>query len=436
MIVTVVLIGLTACAGSDPDTPDTSDAIVSVATDTGADPSNATVTPSTDSGVSTTAPATLAPATTAPAATTPPTSPATVASPVTVAEPAAFTPIGFGDHEVGVATVTIPDPAGERPLTVDVWFPLDADVDVGALAAQQYTLLPGVYYESPNAYAATVEQMATDQQFPLIVYSHGSGGLRYIYSAYTETLASHGYIVVAPDHTGNTAIDRLAGSDATIEVNAFNRPTDVRRVTDAFVDPGDPVAGPFATHVDADHIVVTGHSFGGFTAIASVTGFSNEIGTVAIDDRIDAIVMLAPAVGPALLSDDLLSTIAVPFMVLVGTDDVTTPVDPNVTRLWDLTTNTPAYRVELVAGEHQTFTDLCAYSDAIPLIADVPTVVIDTITAYGVEGCSEGDIDPQRALGITTTYVLEFLDQVLSDGPPIDPGVVAPPDDVIFEARG
>ena len=351
-----------------------------------------------------------------------------------VPAPEAWAPIGAGQYEVGVATIVIEDPDGIRPLTVDVWFPLGGGVDATTLAPQQYTLLPGVYYESPTAFAATADH-AADGPFPLIVYSHGSGGLRYIHSAYTEQLASHGYIVVAPDHTGNTAVDRLAGSNAAPEEIAFNRPTDVGRVIDAFVDPSHPTAGPYATHVDAERVVVTGHSFGGFTPIATVTGFANELGEVPADDRVDAIIVLAPAVSTTLLSDELIATIDVPMMVLVGTDDVTTPVDPNVTRLWDASTSTPAYRIELVAGEHQTFTDICSYQDSIPALANVPEIVTETIDTFAVEGCSPGDIDDTRANEITTTYVLGFLDQVLHGGNPIDPATVTPPDDVIFQSR-
>ncbi len=41
--------------------------------------------------------------------------------------------------------------------------------------------------------------------FPLVIYSHGNGGLRYVSAFLTEHLASHGFVVMAPDHTGNTA---------------------------------------------------------------------------------------------------------------------------------------------------------------------------------------------------------------------------------------
>ena len=388
--------------------------------------------PTTDGAPTATEPA--APESTeAPASTTTEAAPATTPAP----PPASTQPpapdlelIGPGPYDVGVATITVDDPDGERPLTVDVWFPL-TDGATG-LSPQQYTLLPGVYYESPSAFAATPDLLATGESFPLVVYSHGSGGLRYIHSSYTEALASHGYLVAAPDHTGNTAVDRLVGAEFPGEQTAFLRPNDVRRVIDAFTDPSHPAAGPWAGQVDAEQIAVTGHSFGGFTSVAMVTGFSNVTGSVEADERVDAIIPLAPATGSALLADDVLSLVDVPMMVIVGTDDVTTPVEPNVTRLWDLNDNSPAYRIELVAGEHQTFTDLCAYTRFLPQLADVPQAIIDTIDSFAVEGCSEGDIDDVRAAELTNTYAIAFLDQVFRGGDPI---VATHPGDVLFQAR-
>lgn len=60
--------------------------------------------------------------------------------------------------------------------------------------------------------------MAAPGPFPLVVYSHGNGGLRYVSAFLTEHLASHGFIVVAPDHVGNTAIDSFAGFTALAAV--------------------------------------------------------------------------------------------------------------------------------------------------------------------------------------------------------------------------
>lgn len=331
--------------------------------------------------------------------------------------------------------MTLDDPDGVRPLTVDVWFPIDDEVDTATLAPQQYTFLPNVFYESPDAFAATAEQIESDGRFPLIVYSHGSNGLRYIHSSYTEGLAGHGYVVVATDHTGNTALDYIADTRTPSAETGVNRLADVRRLIDAFVDPSDPVAGPYAGRVDPERIVVTGHSAGGFTSLATVTGFDNELGEAEADQRVDAIVLLAPAVGSSFFTDDLLATVDTPMMALVGTNDVTTPVDPNVTRVWNLTTGVPAYRVELVDGAHQTFTDLCAYIPFLAAIDGVPGIISETIDDFATEGCSPGDIDQARAAELTNSYVIRFLDEVLSDGPAIDPSSMATPDDVVLFVR-
>ena len=422
-----------ACGGSDDESADTTvaDSVpeTAAASETTAPP--ATAVSETTAASETTAP----PATTSPATTTPDTTaPETTAAPTTVPEQP-FAPIGEGQYEVGVQTITLDDDP-DRPLTVDVWFPLDAGTDVSTLAPVQYTLLPGVFYESPVAFTSTPDALSPDGPFPLVVYSHGSGGLRYIHSAYTEALASHGYVVAAPDHTGNTAVERIAGSGDDPAVISFNRPNDVGRVIDAMIDPSDPSAGSVAASVDAEQIVVTGHSFGGFTTIAMATGYSSELGEFPVDERVDAIIPLAPAVSSDRFTDETLATIEVPMMIVVGSDDVTTPVDPNVTRLWDnATLSSPAYRVELVAGEHQSFTDLCAYREEVPNLPDVPAVVVETIETMSVEGCSEGDMEPARVAELLDTYVIAFLDEVLAGGPSVLEATGTPPDDVLFDAR-
>lgn len=373
-------------------------------------------------------------ATTQPAATEPPatepvaTEPAATEPPTTDA-PMEFTPIEAGPYQVGVTTITINDAARNRPLTVDVWFPLTEGVTGDA---HQYTLLPGVYYESPDAISADAASIATDGPFPLVVYSHGSGGLRYIHSSYTEAIASYGYVVVAPDHTGNTAVDRLANAETEFEVTALNRPNDVKAVIDAMLDPARPETAGFVASVDPERIAVTGHSFGGFTTYAMASGYTNSLGTFAADTRVDAIIPLAPATGDGtrLLTDADLAAITVPALVMVGTNDQTTPVDPNVTRAWELTASSPHIRVEFVDGQHQTFTDLCDYQEFLPTLADVPQVVIDTITSFGEEGCSPGDMPIDRAKELTNTFAVQFLESVFRAGPPIDPTTLFP-DDVI-----
>ena len=339
-----------------------------------------------------------------------------------------------GPYDVGVTTITI-NAGTERPLTLDVWFPI---ADVGDAPLHQYTLIPGVYYESPDAVTATADQIAPDGPYPLVVYTHGSGGLRYIASYYTEAIASYGYIVAAPDHTGNTAADRLLGSEAEFDVTALNRPNDVEAVINAMLDPTSTETAGFVAAVDPDSIAVTGHSFGGFTALAVAGGYENPLGSFVADGRVDAIIPLAPATGDdtRLMSDAGLESIRVPTLVMVGTKDSTTPVEPNVTRIWDLAKSEPLVRVELVDAEHQSFTDLCDYQTFLPTLGDaVPAAVIETIDAQAVEGCSAEAMPIQRAKDLTNTFAINFLESIFRGKELISDTNTTLPDDIIFMAR-
>ena len=339
-----------------------------------------------------------------------------------------------GPYDVGVTTITI-NAGTERPLTLDVWFPI---ADVGDAPLHQYTLIPGVYYESPDAVTATADQIAPDGPYPLVVYTHGSGGLRYIASYYTESIASYGYIVAAPDHTGNTAADRLLGSEAEFDVTALNRPNDVEAVINAMLDPTSTETAGFVAAVDPDSIAVTGHSFGGFTALAVAGGYENPLGSFVADGRVDAIIPLAPATGDGtrLMSDAGLESIQVPTLVMVGTKDSTTPVEPNVTRIWDLAKSEPLVRVELVDAEHQSFTDLCDYQTFLPTLGDaVPAAVIETIDAQAVEGCSAEAMPIERAKDLTNTFAINFLESIFRGKELISDTNTTLPDDIIFMAR-
>ncbi|NND73556.1 MAG: alpha/beta fold hydrolase [Ilumatobacter sp.] len=428
VLIAAATLVVAACSGSD--TPASSDG-GSVG---GGEPPATTVTPTTDPPVTEPPP----PPPTEPAPTEPPTTPDTVpATTPPVTEPASDDIVlddAYGPYEVGVATLTIADASGgDRNLTVDVWFPLADGLDT-ELPPQQYTLLPGTYYESPYAVAATPDALSPDGPFPLVVYSHGSGGLRYIHSNYTEAIASNGYLVVAPDHIGNTAVERLAGTEGDGAANALNRPRDVTAVIDAFLNPESQETVGFVGSIDPGRIAVTGHSFGGFTAYAMAAGFDNELGEFVADERVGAIITLAPAAGESLLTDERLASIDIPALVMVGTDDTSTPIEPNVTRPWELTASSPSYRVDLVAAEHQTFTDVCAYQDFMPTLSDVPDIVTDTINDFAVEGCSADDMPIERAQAITNSFAVAFLDSIFKDGTPIDPLTVDEQPDLIYQS--
>lgn len=334
-----------------------------------------------------------------------------------------------GDYAVGVTTLELEDPETDTDLTVDVWFPL---ADAASGEAHSYEFVPGLTYQSPNAISTDPDNIA-DGQFPLVVYSHGLGGQRWISSAYTEALASHGYIVISADHEGTTIIDVALGQQPNDE-NVLARPIAVSAIIDAALDPTEQDLEDFHDSIDQERIAVTGHSLGGFTSLATTIDLETDAGTHTADERVDAVIGLAPATDERLFSDEQLAAIDTPMLLIAGTDDESTPIEPNVTRPWELTTGAPAYRVDLTAAEHQSFTDICSYIDAFEGQA-VPAIVTSTLDDFGADGCEADDMAIERALELTTTFTLRFLDEVLNDGPALDPATIDFPADVSFSAR-
>lgn len=434
-LIAVVLL-VAACGGSDT-------AVTSAATDPPAGGVSTTVAPT----VATTAPPQTTPLTAPPTTAAPTTVPPTTAAPTTVAPttvaptpttlaPEPFEVLGAGEYAVGVQTITVTDTDRDRALTVDIWFPMDSQTTG---EPHRYTFITGDSFASRQAIDADASSISSDGPFPLVIYTHGSGGLRWIASDYTETLASHGYVVVSADHTGNTAVDQFLGTSDDGPTIAFNRPRDVQVLIDAMLSPAGAESAGFGPSIDPEQVAVTGHSLGGYATYAVASGMENEVGSIRGDDRIDALIPLAPALGDggpnSLLSDDRLAMVDLPTLIMVGTDDVTTPVDPNVTRAWEVASSDVLYRAELVAAEHQSFTDVCDIQAAIPMMDDPTPAVVDVVDRFAVEGCSEGDMPIARVQELVNTLAVRFLDSVFAGTEMITADNTEIPDDLIYSSK-
>ncbi len=421
----VVVALMAAACGSAGDDAAGSDTTTTAAPTTTTTESTTTM---ADDETTTTAPATTAPPTTAAPTTTVPTHSDDL-------EPVEL--LGDGPYEIGSFNILLNGIENGRPLAVQVWYPLAEGVTAEPM---RYTFITGDFYDSDTALdlKATEDTTSPDGPFPLVVYSHGSGGLRFIHSDYTETLATHGYVVVAPDHIGNTAVEQFLQSEDDRETVAFNRVADITWVLDTVLS-GDRGLEPIQAIVDPERIAVTGHSFGGFTAYGIAAGFENPIGAVPADDRVKAIIPLAPAVGargePTLLDDATLARVDVPALVIAGSDDATTPVEPNVNRAWELTNSEPHYRLELLAADHQSFTDVCDYLTAFDNGQEVSDAVRGIIETFAEAGCAEGQMPIERVQALTNTFAVRFLDSVFRDGEMIDPTTHSAGADTIYRRR-
>ncbi len=197
-----------------------------------------------------------------------------------------------------------PTPGGPRRMMVQVWYPADPrpgderapwleHLDAaGAALAEQNGFPPALaaylrlartnsYLDAPLA--------AGSERFPVLVFSHGWSGFRTQNTYQMEMLASHGYVVFAPDHTYGAAISIFPDGEAALNnPNAipssdlpdeeYNRVAqqlgqtwtgDLRFVIDQIerLDAGE-IASPFAGRLNVSEMGVLGHSTGGGAAVA------------------------------------------------------------------------------------------------------------------------------------------------------------------------
>ena len=335
----------------------------------------------------------------------------TTAPPATRAAPDAALPDGPspaepGEFAVGRRTITLIDSdRDDRTFSVDVWYPADGEAAEAAPKAV-YSFIPGVEFTSEVA-AADVP-VAEGGPYPFVIYSHGSGGQRFQASDNAELLASHGFVVAAPDHVGNTAFDELLDTRAPDEQIEIDRPTDTAFTITELLEQSAAPDTPLSGALDPDRIGIYGHSFGGYTALTAVSGR----GDVPPDDRIVAAVGHAAATERS--TDAELEAVDVPTLLLSGTKDETTPIADNTERPWELISGRPLVRVDIVDGGHQSFSDVCDYQELAPTFADAPEALVDFIDDFARDGCAPGLIDIDRAHEIIDTYTVAFLQRYVA----------------------
>jgi len=271
-----------------------------------------------------------------------------------------YDPFARGPFPVGVRTLYPSDAArGGRSLPIEVWYPASeahAGQDVAEASRDQFELLPGFPAVSQDAVR---DAAARHDRYPLVAFSHGFGGHRRQTTFLCTHLASHGYVVAAVDHTGNTMIDIVqmvmalqSGGEmpeplAILDEFIRLRPEDIGFMIEQVA--AAPEIGPLA---DLDRIGMSGHSFGGWTTLA-YTGR---------DPRVRAALPLAPAGGrthmpaePLRAALDLDWGRDVPTLYLVADGDSLLPLD-GMRELLERT-RSPKRMVVLKKSDHMHFCD-------------------------------------------------------------------------------
>ena len=174
----------------------------------------------------------------------------------------------MGPHVVGVRSLTLTDPArpdvlastealvvAPRVLAAEFWYPAADGTQPGS--AYETILRDGVTPVVLHGQAARDAAPGAGGPYPLVVISHGYPGNRLLLSHLGEHLASHGYAVLALDHTDSTYADQAAFGSTL-----YNRPLDQAFAIDAIAAHPD-----LGALVDAGRTAVIGYSMGGYGAL-------------------------------------------------------------------------------------------------------------------------------------------------------------------------
>lgn len=312
----------------------------------------------------------------------------------------------LGPYSVGHQRTLLFDATRDnRSLPYDVWYPSDTPWDEDT-APTLYPLLGPIGLESEVA----VDDLAvsTAAVFPLLVFSHGSGGINIQSMRLMEYLASHGFVVVSPEHTGNTNSDR---SDSP-EVAGARRVPDVSFIIDTFLGRNTTVGDDFFERLDPQMIGVLGHSFGGGTALGMVAGF---FGAPA-DGRVRAVMPISVTVFDS-FTDEALAAVTEPVLFLGGTEDSSVPIENHDYGFDSLTAAEAVFQVDIVGAGHNQFAAICDIGDV--LIANGlgqeswPAIGAQALLDPYEDACGEQAFPVEDAQRIQHTYAVAFFRRYL-----------------------
>jgi predicted dienelactone hydrolase len=286
-----------------------------------------------------------------------------------------------GPFPVGVTSIQLddvsrPDPElGPRPLRTEIWYP--APDAARGLARNLYSdfllrgVIPGSITAAEEALGGyrkgitiaeldrTFENVALrdapvrEGKWPVIIFSHGFGGLRFNHVFLTEFLASHGYIVLAADHLGDSKFT-LVNSRVVLpggpraKTTAIDRIQDVSFLIDAFTRMTQGGDGRFAGRADLNRLGAAGMSMGGGTILNAIER----------EPRIKAAVLLAPA-----FLTSARTNFTTPVCLMIGSEDMSLREEGNARhRAHYEASRGPRCLIEIKDAGHQSFSSAEQYN--------------------------------------------------------------------------
>lgn len=280
-------------------------------------------------------------------------------------------PMKLGPFPVGVTTTVLIDTSRvdhltkrARQLVTEIWYPA-ADSARNMPISKFTDFFPGGVTPEVETYINKSLGRSTEEinksywmrsyrdasvrkgRYPVIFFSHGNGGFRYQNTFWCDYVASHGYIIVSADHTGNAGLTVLKEGAVPMQGSetmnsSLDRPKDVSFLLDQMILWNGGADVRFKGRMDLSKPCAAGMSFGSMTAV--------RVGDT--DPRFKSVIAMSGAYPQH-------TNLQIPTLWMIGTEDRTIGPGGNaIVRSHHQKQTGPSYLLELKNGGHFSFTDV------------------------------------------------------------------------------
>jgi predicted dienelactone hydrolase len=354
-----------------------------------------------------------------------------------------------GPYAVGFTSFILTDdsrPGAEgyshRPIPVYVWYPVDrrsvdddtpeAVYPLDMLGRSDLTSTSSEWEAMGYDRAYQEPPASRKGPFPLVMLSTGMGPHPWAHTSLGTRLASHGFIVAAPRHTGDQLFAWEPPS-AHVAQTLWDRPRDISFVLTSLLERNRARGDLFHRTINPELVAAAGWSAGGYAALTLAGGDETvwdygladpyvswdppipedvPTGPTLPDPRIKALVLLDGA--NQMLRIKELKRVALPVLSLNEEwDALTTQMGPEMTT-WQARQHAafaghPAYRVDIAGTNHHSFGDMC---DGLNIL-DAKGVTLDASWGSStdeVRGWMCAGVNaPAESRPIIARYMLAFL---------------------------
>jgi dienelactone hydrolase len=202
---------------------------------------------------------------------------------------------------------------------------------------------------------AAKDSVMKDGSWPVVLFSHGLCGTRTMYSALCTELASHGYFVVAPEHTDGSAC--LAVTDGRVIPYASHaQASRAKQLQQRVVElescwqalPG--LGVNFGNCLDLSKCILMGHSFGGAAVVCAASADSFRTRS--------SLVLLDPWLGPAM---NIFKSVHMSTLIIMqGSSMLWSGNASDIVQLLKVVDakSQPAFFTEVLGARHQDASDV------------------------------------------------------------------------------